>query len=149
LAAEDISQTLALLLDVKQIAVTWCISKCSFLPCPQPLAASAIVYSDSALLHRLQQMKSQVFSSLDSAAAADSIRSEHPPPTQVARLVISSCSPTRISDKSWDWHCRCLLSSNLQTIVNCAHTDWQVEQIPQQFYYPSIRTVADDSAKIN
>jgi len=36
LAAEDISQTLALLLDVKQIAVTWCISNAAF--CPQPLA---------------------------------------------------------------------------------------------------------------
>jgi len=36
LAAEDISQTLALLLDVKQIAVTWCISNAAFCPALSP-----------------------------------------------------------------------------------------------------------------
>jgi len=70
LAREDIGQTLALLLDVKQIAVTWGIAQSSFRPCLSPYA-SAIVYPAAAPAPLPPADKSpQVFSSLDSAAAS-------------------------------------------------------------------------------
>jgi len=70
-----------------------------------------------------------VFVSGFSCQIAISGASIHSHQHRLPALVKSSCGPTRISDKSWDWLLPLLAQ---QQHDDCgAHTDWQVEQIPQ------------------